>query len=57
MSDLLWLQQKRAEYRRFKSLYAGTQDISNWDVPRFLAIINDRDREIRKLKVQLAAKR
>jgi hypothetical protein len=49
--DEVWLTQKAAELNRWR--LALGRDITGWDAYRFLKIISEQAREIRKLKTQL----
>lgn len=52
--DEQWLTAKREELRKAKLMFGAA--IRMWDTPRFIVIIDEKDREIRRLKTQLAAK-
>lgn len=50
-----WLDMKKAELLRLKR--RKTENLETWDITRFIKIIDDQAREIRRLKVQLGGKR
>jgi hypothetical protein len=57
-TELEWIMQKRAELRRAKKREFDPRmpHPDTWDQARFIQIIGDRDREIRRLKTKLQVK-
>lgn len=42
-----WLTMKRNELKQL--LHSGRPDITSWDIYQFISIINEKDKEIRRL--------
>lgn len=53
--DKLWYAQKVGELKRWINTHEiyGEPNIYEWDIFKFICLIEARDREIRKLKTQL----
>lgn len=50
----VWLKMKRAELDQSRANHGDT--INEWDLPKFIAIIEEQAREIRRLKTDLLRK-